>query len=118
MAIVRRDNENVVQGKAYVRITGKGLMRFSNKAADAIGIKGGDRLAIYQDDENKRDWYVKKESDGLVVYWTEKLGVRVSSKKVATEILESLGAGTDSLRVFVAKEPDANGLFALLTAGV
>lgn len=48
-----------MKGIATITFTKSGCISFNRKAVVAIGLKPGDKLIFFQDEENPKDWYMK-----------------------------------------------------------
>ena len=52
-----------LKGIATITFTKSGCISFNRKAVETIGLKTGDKLIFFQDEENPKDWYMKISED-------------------------------------------------------
>lgn len=48
-----------------ISFSDSGVIRISKSATDALNIKAGDRLSLFQDEDSPTDWYLSKDKDGF-----------------------------------------------------
>ncbi len=108
----------------YVRITKGGIWTFNKVTAKDLGVKVGDRITIFQDEENPKDWYlhIDRSPSGFLV--RDSAGqLRFSSKPSFVRMIESLGKDPkkiSSAAIQIGKPFDHDGLelLPLITSGI
>ena len=100
-------------GKSTINISKSGPMTFSKAIVRAMGLKNGMNVSFYQDLDNKIDWYVRVEIEGIPIRMSNITTV-CSSASIAKEILDSIGLKR-KVNVLVSIEPIEGGYYALIT---
>ena len=100
-------------GKSSINISKGGPMSFSKAIVRAIGLKNGVFVSFYQDEDNKMDWYVTIEKEGLPIRVSNGSTV-CSSASIAHEILKSIGLKRKA-SLLVSIEPIEGGYYPLIT---
>lgn len=108
----------------YLRITRGGIWTFNKGTAKILGVEASDRITLFQDEGNLKDWYmhIDRSPSGFLV--RDSAGqLRFSSKPSYVAILGSLGKDPDqisSVAIQIGKKFDHNGLLLLplLTSGI
>jgi len=72
--------------KPAISFNSAGVIRINKCASERIGLKSGDKMKFYQDEDNPEDWYV------AVVPKTDELGLRIrqSNSQIGTFCLNSI----------------------------
>ncbi len=90
----------------------KGLVTFSKKAKEVLGIKEGDKIEILQDEESLEDWYIHKSENQNAFTVRGKSGKReqtacISSAVVTNKIFNLLGVASNTRSVVckIGNEP-------------
>lgn len=114
MTLIRKAHTARRYGHSWINVGSTGLIRLSQRLVMALDVKHGDYVAFYQDDIRTKDWFIKKEDDGLRINMANKSYFKVNSKVVAEDILGSIGA-THNVKIKVSTARHDNGMFAVLT---
>lgn len=114
MTLIRKAHAARRYGHSWINVGSEGLIRLSHRLVMALDVKHGDFIAFYQDDFRTKDWYLRKEEDGLKINMANKSYFKVNSKVVAQDILRSIGA-THNVKIKVSTVRNGNGMFAILT---
>ena len=102
-----------------VTVYSNGKIRFNSFAIWVIGLKNKDGIAFGQDEEEKKDWYVKKDSKGFTVVLKNdgsSDSVYVSNKFICTSILHSLELLNSEYVVFKIIPDETKSGFSILTS--
>lgn len=114
MTLIRKAHAARRYGHSWINVGSEGLIRLSHRLVMALDVKQGDFIAFYQDDIRTKDWYLRKEEDGLKINMANKSYFKVNSKVVAQDILGSIGA-MHNVKIKVSTVRNENGMFAILT---
>lgn len=114
MTLIRKAHAARRYGHSWINVGSEGLIRLSHRLVMALDVKHGDFIAFYQDDIKTKDWYLRKEEDGLKINMANKSYFKVNSKVVAQDILRSIGA-MHNVKIKVSTVRNGNGMFAILT---
>lgn len=126
--MVTKTNINIMKLKEFSTVGGKALnsvatISFNKKgfigisvtAAELIGIKKGDRIVFYQDEEHPEDWYfdISSEKGAILRNHTSGKGFACNYSIVAIEVLKST-KNKDIARFQISTEKE-NGIYAIIT---
>lgn len=114
MTLIRKAHAARRYGHSWINVGSEGLIRLSHRLVMALDVKHGDYVAFYQDDIKIKEWYIKKEDDGLRINMANKSYFKVNSKIVAQDILGSIGA-RHNVKIKVSTVMSDNGMFAIIT---
>ncbi|MCU6767376.1 hypothetical protein OCV73_00165 [Barnesiella propionica] len=80
-----------LNGIATISFNKKGFIGINAAAAESIGIKSGERIVFFQDEDNPEDWYfdVSPDKGALLRNHTTGKGFACNFSVVATEVLKS-----------------------------
>jgi|688.fasta_scaffold687957_3 hypothetical protein len=123
MNLVKYDQNNsqrVRSGKACVNFSRKGASNISKKAQEMMGLKEGDSVAIYQDNDNPADWYMAKDKDGFQCR-RNTAGLMFNSAMIANSILDCFSYEGKSFSFLIGSEPLMQGkqeLWPIITASI
>lgn len=84
-----------LSAKPFCSISARGIILISSGAAALWGLKDGDRIAFWQDQQYPSDWYIVKDPDGFTLRKmggasTKKNFLRFESYELASLILGTL----------------------------
>lgn len=114
MTLIRKAHSARRYGHSWINVGSEGLIRLSHRLVIALGVQHGDFISFYQDSIRTKDWFVRKEDDGLRINMANKTYFKVNSKIVAQDILGSIGA-MHNVKIKVSTVRNENGMFAILT---
>jgi len=97
-----------------ISIHESGIIRFNIAARDAIGLNENDEIAFFQDSENKKDWFIRKEPGLRLQVNKRSQYVLCHNKRIAGLILKSLNLDF-STSMIMAVDPDDDGYYSLIT---
>ena len=102
-------------GIAAISFNKRGLICINTAAAESIGIKKGDRIAFYQDEDNPEDWYFRiSTKDGALLRDNKsKKGLKCYFAIVVSEILKS--TKNKDIAKFQISTTAEDGLYAIIT---
>jgi hypothetical protein len=114
----------VITREPSIRITTGGVLMINTAAMKQMQLVAGNRIAMAQDAENPRDWYIYRNADGLEI--KVKNGKQqswgIQSSFLCNEILKSLGfekGKTCGFKLAPAPtELDGKTLWALITSKI
>lgn len=99
-------------GAPSVTFQNKGAIRLNAAAADLIGVKAGDKIAIAQDEENPADWYVFAHPEGYELrLFSDKKSLGFNNTPLKNTFYEcfSIDAETKGVRLLLAGQPTKVG---------
>lgn len=98
-----------------------GAIRFNRSTVEILGLKKGDSLVFFQDEDNPADWYFKKSTDGgSVQLRTQGNLLYVYCASIARPILKSRKISQESARFYLsdAQQVCGQGYWKILTENV
>lgn len=113
MALIRKTHQARNYGKSWINVSTNGRIVISTRVALSLNLSKGDFIAFYQDDVRKKDWYIAKEKEGILVSGNGNV-LKVSSVAIATDILNSISCNKE-VKIKVSTAVNENGMFAILT---
>jgi bifunctional DNA-binding transcriptional regulator/antitoxin component of YhaV-PrlF toxin-antitoxin module len=125
MKLVKFDKSNsqTLRAKqAAVTVKADGQFVINGEAFTKLGLKAGDTIAMLQDSENPKSWYIVKDKDGFKLRDSGKTSpvLVTSNQVVANNLLASLGIKTENaVRFKLNTEPvkhEKQLLYAINTA--
>lgn len=125
MKLVKFDKSNcatVRTKQAAVTVKADGQIVINGEAFTKLGLKAGDTIALLQDSENPKSWYIVRDKDGFKLRTSGKTSPTLvcNNEKVASSLLASLGIKTESaVRFKLSVEPvkfEKQLLYAINTA--
>jgi bifunctional DNA-binding transcriptional regulator/antitoxin component of YhaV-PrlF toxin-antitoxin module len=124
MKLVKFDSTNsakVRSKQAAVTVKADGQIVINGEAFTKLGLKAGDTIAVLQDSENPKSWFIIKDKDGFKLRTSGKTSPTLvcNNEKVASALLASLGIKTENaVRFKLNTEPvkhDKQLLYAIDT---
>lgn len=116
------NSKSVTIGKRTIRFNRKaGLISLSKAATETIGLKGGDKVVIINDEERPNDWYICKTDDenGFAVRAKAETGsADFNCTSVVKRVFETMDIHDMAVGYVVAPEPekvDGMELYAIIT---
>lgn len=125
MKLVKFDKSNcatIRTKQAAVTVKADGQIVVNNEAATKVGLKATDTIALLQDSENPKNWYLVKDKDGFKLRASGKTTpVLVTYNPVVVKnLLESLGIKSENAVRFKlsteAVKHEKQSLYAILTS--
>jgi hypothetical protein len=106
--------------KAVVAFEKSGIIRFNRTAVKHLKLEVGDKIAIYQDEERPRDWYIEKTDSetGLIMRKHSSPGsVCCNAKQITSVVQKAVKNEVKTMRFRIAALPveEGQGLYAILT---
>lgn len=107
-----------------VRFTKSGTIYLNKKAMDLMELQVGNAISLAQDSDRKKDWYLFRDADGVLIRNGNKTGdsFLISNASAAAELKQSLGIDAKkNFSLKLAQKPiEENGkpYFALLTSQI
>jgi hypothetical protein len=120
--IFTEKNCRVITREPSVRITTGGVIVINTAAMNQMELVAGNRIALAQDAEHLKDWYLYRDADGLEIKSKngEAKSFGIQSSFLCNAILKSLGLEKGkTFRFKIAPAPtELNGknLWALITS--
>ena len=105
-----------LKGIATITFTKSGCISFNRKAVETIGLKTGDKLIFFQDEENPKDWYMKISEDKgaeLRATTSGNCGLVCNFAVVAQNVFTSTGTSS-RVKFQISTHPD-NDMYAIIT---
>ena len=105
-----------LKGIATITFTKSGCISFNRKAVETIGLKAGDKLIFFQDEENPKDWYMKISEDKgaeLRATTSGNGGLVCNFAVVAQNVFTSTGTSS-RVKFQILTHPD-NDMYAIIT---
>ncbi len=72
MKLIKFDTTNCIsprKGTSTVSFSKNGVIALNKQFSVQCGFTAGDKIAIFQDEENPYDWYIAKDDDGFELRW-------------------------------------------------
>jgi hypothetical protein len=91
-------------GKATISLCSNAASAISKTATEALGLKPGDGIAIFQDIENPTDWYACKDKDGFPLREHSSGGLVFNASAVANHLFDSIQFNLKRFNFPIAKE--------------
>lgn len=113
MSLIRKTHQARNYGKSWINVSTNGRIVISTRLALSLNLSKGDFVAFYQDDFRKKDWFIAKEPQGILVSGNGNI-LKISSVSIATDILNSIPTNKE-VKIKVATAINENGMFAILT---
>lgn len=107
-----------------VRFTKSGSIYLNKKAMDLMELQVGNAVSLAQDSDRKKDWYLFRDADGMIVRTGSKTAESflISNASAAAELKQSLGIDAKknfSLKLAIVPiEENGKPYFALLTSQI
>lgn len=115
----RKREKNYMSFFPHLRITTQGRFFLNKRAANDLNLNKGDLVNLVQDEENPRDWYLKKTDDEagfpLSVQGKHR-GVSFSSSTIRNVMFKSLGLPLLSTTFRISNKPIEGGYFPIITS--
>ena len=109
-----------VGGNSTIRVQrNSGLISFSKKASENIGITQGDRIVVVQDEENPENFYIHKTADPkgfLIRFKTADLGASFNCSTLVNLILLNKKFNYVSYTIGAAHEIDGMVYHLIVTS--
>lgn len=106
---------------AKVTICKSGLISFNRKATEALSLKTGDKIEFIQDLTNKKDWFVRKDTNGFELSlnksFTSPFNIKFNCITLVEEIFRSLDIH-NTVSILISTSPDEMGMFAIITSSI
>lgn len=107
-----------------VRFTKSGCIYINKKAVEMLNLEIGNTISLAQDGERKKDWYLFRDADGMVIRKGNQEGDSfiIANATAAYELKQSLGL--DPKKNFTLKlattpvEENGKAYYALLTSHI
>jgi len=101
MKLVKFDSTNsatVRTKQAAITLKAEGQIVINGEAFTKLGLKAGDTIALLQDSENPKTWFIVKDKDGFKLRTSGKTSPTLvcQNEKVVTTLLASLGIKTEN----------------------
>ena len=114
------NSKSATAGNSTIRIQRKsGLISFSKKASENIGITKDDRIIIVQDEENPENFYIHKTADPkgfLIRFKTDDLGASFNCSTLVNLILLNKKFNYVSYTIGTAQEIDGMVYHLIVTS--
>lgn len=105
------------KGEPFLSVTRGGSFALSKSAAEALGIKHGDRIALAQDEFHPRDWYlVTGAPKGFLLRGNKRGAPIFASINLARALFRSLGQEPRNVQIPIVTEPAQPGTYPILTS--
>lgn len=116
MKLIKKQIKTVSRGISGITLSKRGVITLSKKAIDAIGLKEGDGIEVYQDADAPTDWYVRP-GEGLKLRSYNNIGLLTNSVAVTNDFFECFPehATAKSARFLLSTEPISGGYYAIIT---
>ena len=116
MNLVKIESEKIKNGECFIRVNKTGVFAISTELRRRLNLNTNDQVAIYQDQDEPKDWYLKIE-EGLICRKGNNpyTSIIFNSASIAKKIFESIGFEGKSLVIPVSHEPIA-GYYAFITS--
>lgn len=124
LIIFNKKTQSQRNSEPSVRFTKSGSIYLNKGAMALMQLQAGNSVSLAQDEERKKDWYIFRDADGLIIRSGNKKGESflISNASAAIELKKALGL--DPKKNFsvklatVATEDEGKSYFALLTSKV
>lgn len=112
MKLIDRTQQKKVSKNPSISVDKSGLFRMNRRAAEHLNMKNEDHVRLYQCEDDKRNWFIRKEKTGIKVR-EHKDSFAFNSAPIANEIAYSLEKQL-TLRFAIAKYPIDGNYYGLL----
>lgn len=92
-----------------VRFSKSGAIYINKKGMELMGLQIGNTISLAQDGERKKDWYLFRDADGMII--------RVGSKTTESFLIANATAASE-LRLSLGLDPKKNFTLKLATTPV
>lgn len=111
MAFIKYDADNSAtryNSKPTIRFASNGLISFNYAAQEAMGLKVGDTIALFQDEDEPKEWCVARDKNGVKLREKpDSRGLLCNANVWHRRITEAVGIDEDKGVVFrVCATPD------------
>lgn len=118
MALIRFADAGVEQIPTLSASKHNGRIGINKALAKLLGVQVGDFVAFYQNDEDPREWWVRKESDGLQVKDNTEGSIFVKSPAVASHLLNLSNELIATIKMLVSAKTNEQGMFLIVTSSI
>lgn len=99
------------KGQAVITFNTGGNIALTKNAAETLGLKAGDKVALLQDTDNPKDWYLSVgDAQGFELRKrTENGSVQFNNVSLVDKVLRSLGISNNASFPLVAEPQNLEG---------
>jgi hypothetical protein len=128
MKLKEFNTENVEKsrrGQASIRLTKSGMISISKELGELLQLKVGDKLALSQNEDKPKDWYLNVSPIGFAIRndsknEKEKNRFAFNCSSLVQKLFDSIGYEGSSIAFLVSEEAEKISkvsYYAILTAG-
>lgn len=121
MTLIIYNKENAAsegrKGKCTISYNDKGAITISKELRKVLGLNSGDGLLIAQDSNEKTDWFIKPDKNGIELRASKSNpegALITNSSKIVKALSESIEKEKTSMTV--GKEPNEDGWYPIFTS--
>lgn len=118
MALIRFADSNKEQQPLLSASKHNGRLGINKALAEMLKVRVGDFIAFYQNDEDLREWWVKKEDSGLLVRDNAEGSIFVKSPAVANHLLNLSTELHATIKMLVSTKTNEQGMFLIVTSSI
>lgn len=119
MKLVKKISTSTRHGIPSISFARSGVITITSSFTESIGPDAwiGKKLGIYQDEDSKKDWYIKLENEGLALRAIKGGKLKAQSSSISRDFHNTFEA-TKSAKCLLSTKEMEGGYYAIITKSI